>query len=232
MSEKKHRFSRRAAFLCAAVMAVSGMQASAGELTVQTEETTESEGTSQKSEFSVTLQDIVDANNGIEKVLGSHARVGCTEIQYDENGNQTDTSQYAITRDGDSYVLSYVEKNGILTYKNGSAWLRYTDGVNKGQKIVQPVDPEKYAQIMEWVETYAPVEYSETEEITAEEEKDGKLYIQSQDPEHDDSTDGKTACFYYVLDKETLQAEQIMESLRDENGKETMILKVTMAYGD
>ena len=46
-------------------------------------------------------------------------------------------------------VLSYVEKNGILTYKNGSAWLRYTDGVNKGQKIVQPVDPEKYAQIME-----------------------------------------------------------------------------------
>ena len=87
-----------------------GMQASAGELTVQTEETTESEGTSQASEFSVTLQDIVDANNGIEKVLGSHARVGCTEIQYDENGNQTDTSQYAITRDGDSYVLSYVEK--------------------------------------------------------------------------------------------------------------------------
>ena len=88
------------------------------------------------------------------------------------------------------------------------------------------------AYFQAYTNTYAPVEYSETEEITAEEEKDGKLYIQSQDPEHDDSTDGKTACFYYVLDKETLQAEQIMESLRDENGKETMILKVTMEYGD
>ena len=101
-----------------------------------------------------------------------------------------------------------------------------------GSKQVQAVDPVKYQQMMEWVENLSTVGYSETEKFTAQTEQDGKIYLQSEDPGDDGSVDGKTTCFYYVLDEDTLQAERIIESIRDEDGAETKVQEMILEYGD
>ncbi|MDO5423910.1 MAG: hypothetical protein Q4F41_09305 [Eubacteriales bacterium] len=227
---KKHtkRFSRRAAALCLAVLACSGMTVSAqgtGETFRQVTADTEAD---ESGEITLTLEEIIEANTGIEKILGDSEMIGITEVQYSLTGVQTNSAQYAITRDGDSYAIAYIGSDYIMTLKNGSAWIQYADGT----KEARAVDPAQYAAQMEQVINMAPISYSATEEFTAQVEKDGKIYIQSEDAADDDSVDGNMACFYYVLDADTLQAEQIIKSIRDENGNETKVLQTTIEYAN
>lgn len=223
MAEKRRINRRLAAAVCAAALAVSGMGVCAADTKADYQTVSETD-----TEVTLTLQEIVDANTGIENVLGSAQMIGVTSVKYDTDGNLKDSSQYAFTRTDDSYgyAVAIIYEDYILTYKSGSAYVQY----NSGQQRAMAVDADEYASVISWVKEFSTVGYSETETLTAQYEKDGLIYVKSEDPEAEDSADGYTACFYYVLDKDTLQCQKIIESLADSTGAETKILEMTVEY--
>lgn len=227
MLGKHEKHCRRAAVLFAAAVAAAGMTAAASETDAQAYHTV-SEESDAYSNVTITLQEIVDANSGIENLLGSSQMIGISEVKYDEDGTVTESSQYAVTRTDDryGYAIAFVYDDYTLTYKSGSAWVQYANG----QSQALAVDAEQYASLLQSIQSMATVGYSESEELIAQYEKDGKIYVKSTDPEAEDSTEEQTVCFYYVLDPDTLQCSQLIESLQDADGNETKVMEMTVEY--
>ena len=188
-----------------------------------------SESESSSQEYSVSLQDIVDANTGVENLLGDHSMYGWTVISYDENGEETGRESYGVTREEDGYTLAVQSEDGtITTYRNGSIWIQSSDGSSQ----VREMEAEEVQALEQQLASLSFVGYSETETFTAETVQNGQLCIQSADPQGTYSDAEHMTCYYYAMDEDTLELGRLIETVMDADGNETKRTEVIVTTQD
>lgn len=188
-----------------------------------------SDSESSSQEYSVSLQDIVDANTGVENLLGDHSMYGWTVISYDENGEETGRESYGVTREEDGYTLAVQSEDGtITTYRNGSIWIQSSDGSSQ----VREMEAEEVQALEQQLASLSFVGYSETETFTAETVQNGQLCIQSADPQGTYSDAEHMTCYYYAMDEDTLELGRLIETVMDADGNETKRTEVIVTTQD